>query len=154
MAKRASEVAKNRLQVADAVHSSSLRLLRLLRLQDAASGIGPARLSALSVLVFAGPCSLKQLAGYEQVKPPTMSRIVEALRRSGLVKIEPAADDRRRMIIVPTPRGKQVMWAGRQRRVRYLAERLAACSPAELSSLKTSAAIIFRLLTPNRSKLL
>jgi DNA-binding MarR family transcriptional regulator len=134
------------LRVADAVHSSSLRLLRLLRLQDAASGIGPARLSALSVLVFAGPCSLKQLAAYEQVKAPTMSRIVAGLHQSGLVKIEPARDDKRRMVIVATQNGKKVMWAGRERRVRYLAQRLAYCSAAEVKTLEKSAAIIFRLL--------
>lgn len=147
MAPRASKIAKQHLTVADAVHSSSLRLLRLLRLQDAASGIGPARLSALSVLVFAGPCSLKQLAGYEQVKAPTMSRIVEGLRRSGLVKIEPATDDKRRMIIMATEKGKNVMWTGRERRVRYLAERLSHCTAKELEQLGKAATVIFRLLT-------
>jgi DNA-binding MarR family transcriptional regulator len=138
------------MQVADAVHSSSLRLLRLLRLQDAASGIGPARLSALSVLVFAGPCSLKQLAAYEQVKAPTMSRIVEGLRQSGFVRIEPAPDDRRRMIIVPSEKGKKVMWAGRERRVRYLAERLTSCSADQLEQLGKAADVIFRLLTHSK----
>jgi DNA-binding MarR family transcriptional regulator len=135
------------MRVADAVHSSSLRLLRLLRLQDAASGIGPARLSALSILVFAGPCSLKQLAAYEQVKPPTMSRIVEGLRRTGLVKLTSAPDDRRRMTIEATDRGEKVMWEGRRRRVVYLSEMLDECTDSEINTLEQSAAVIFRLLT-------
>jgi DNA-binding MarR family transcriptional regulator len=147
MPERARAISKQHLRIADAVHSSSLRLLRLLRLQDAASGIGPARLSALSVLVFAGPCSLKQLAEFEQVKAPTMSRIVDGLRKSGLVNIEPAPDDKRRVIILPTEKGKRVMWAGRKQRVQYLGERLADCSAVELQTLENAAVVIFRLLT-------
>ena len=65
--------------LADRLHSTAIHLLRLVRVQDAATGIAPARLSALSVLVFGGPMSLNQLAQAEQVRPPTMSRIVDAL---------------------------------------------------------------------------
>ena len=71
--------------VADRVHSAAIHLLRHLRREDAASGIGPARLSALSVLVFGGPMPPRRLAAAEQVRPPTMSRIVAGLERGGLV---------------------------------------------------------------------
>ena len=63
------------------LHSAAIHLLRRVRKQDAATGEGPARLSALSVLVFGGPMTLGQLAAAEQVKPPTMSRIVTGLER-------------------------------------------------------------------------
>ena len=72
------------LTVADGLHSAAIHLLRRVRKQDIASGEGPARLSALSVLVFGGPKTLGELAAAEQVKPPTMSRIVAGLKRSGL----------------------------------------------------------------------
>jgi DNA-binding MarR family transcriptional regulator len=61
---------------ADRLHSAAIHLLRRVRQQDTASGVGPAQLSALSVLVFAGPKTLGDLAAAEQVKPPTMSRVV------------------------------------------------------------------------------
>src|SRR5271169_3195797 len=72
------------LAAADCLHSAAIHLLRRVRKQDSASGVGPAQLSALSVLVFAGPKTLGELAAAEQVKPPTMSRIAAGLKRSRL----------------------------------------------------------------------
>src|SRR5437764_6332551 len=83
------------LALADRLHSAAIHLLRRLRVRDLASGIGPAQLSALSVLVFGGPRSLGELAEAEQVRPPTMSRIVESLERAGLVRRQPTEDKRR-----------------------------------------------------------
>ena len=88
---------KERVGVADRLHSAAIHLLRYARKEDVLSGEGPARLSALSVLVFGGPMTLGQLASAEQVKPPTMSRIVAGMERSGLAKIDPDAGDARRI---------------------------------------------------------
>src|SRR3954466_8000922 len=93
-------------QVADRLHSAAIRLLRRLRLHDKASGVGPAQLSALSVLVFAGrSLSLRELAEAEQVKAPTMSRIVSGMMRAGLAKTEVSREDRRRLVISATIKG-------------------------------------------------
>src|SRR5882762_3336907 len=75
------------IAAADRLHSAAIHLLRRVRQQDVASGVGPAQLSALSVLVFGGVKTLGELAVAEQVKPPTMSRIVSGLARSRLVEI-------------------------------------------------------------------
>src|SRR2546423_15666175 len=101
--------------VADRLHSVVIRLLRRLRLQDAAMGIGPAQASALSVLVFGGPMSLKELARAEQVRPPTMSRIVRGLERAKLVERRIAADDRRRITLAPTKKGHVFLQHGSRR---------------------------------------
>src|SRR5580700_12003781 len=87
------------LSAADRLHSAAIHLLRRVRQQDAASGVGPAQLSALSVLVFAGPKTLGELAAAEQVKPPTMSRVVAGLKRSHLIEITRDSRDARRMHI-------------------------------------------------------
>lgn len=50
------------------------------------SALTPARLSALSVLVFGGPCTLGRLADVEDVAGPTMTRIVDGLCREGLAQ--------------------------------------------------------------------
>jgi len=63
--------------VADGLHSAAIHLLRRVRKQDTKTGEGPARLSALSVLVFGGPKTLGELAAAEQVRPPTMTRICD-----------------------------------------------------------------------------
>ncbi len=74
------------MDVADRLHSAAIHLLRQVRKQDVATREAPARLSALSVLVFGGPVTLGQLAAAEQVKPPTMTRIVTGLERSRLAE--------------------------------------------------------------------
>src|SRR5690349_7931697 len=105
------------IEVADRLHSASIHLLRRLRVRDQESGIGSAQMSALSVLVFAGPRSLKELASAEQVKPPTMSRTVAALVEGGLVRAEVVDEDQRRLRLEPTAKGIAVMQEGRKRRV-------------------------------------
>ena len=127
------------LRVADRLHSASIHLLRRLRVRDRESGVGPAQLSALSVLVFGGPRSLAELAEIEQVKPPTMSRIVAGLERTRLVKCESTPEDARRMRIVPTAKGEKVMWEGRRRRVEMLAELIGGLSAEEIHQMGTIA---------------
>ena len=132
--------------VADRLHSAAIRLLRRLRVQDRASGVGPAQLSALSVLVFAGPRSLRELAEAEQVRPPTMSRIVAGLCRSGLVRAEAVEADRRKLHLVPTPQGVRVMQKGRRRRVEQLARALRSLPADEVRRLGQAAETIFELV--------
>jgi len=134
------------VSVADRLHSAAIHLLRRVRKQDVATGEGPARLSALSVLVFGGPKTLKELAAAEQVKPPTMSRIVAGLARSRLIQIEQDPDDARRMRIHATAKGAQILQNGREMRIAYLAEHLERLTPLELSHLGEAVEILSRLL--------
>ena len=130
------------LVTADRLHSAAIHLLRRLRVRDQESGIGPAQLSALSVLVFAGPRSLKELAQAEQVKPPTMSRVVAALVESGLVRSHVTGDDRRRLRLEATAKGNAVMQAGRKRRVESLARVLRDLPPEQVARLRAAAELI------------
>src|SRR5437868_2610923 len=96
---------RNWRATADALHSASIHLLRGLRKEDERTGVGPARLSALSVLVFAGPMRLTQLARIEQVKPPTMTKVIAGLEAGGLVKRRADAKDARAVRLEATVRG-------------------------------------------------
>ncbi len=130
-------------EVADALHSKTIHLLRRLRLKDLASGVGPAKLSALSVLVFSPrPLSLAELAAAEQVKNPPLSRLASAMEREGLVSISAAKADARVMEIKPTKRGKRVLLAGKQRRVSSLANALNGLKASELAVLEQSVEIL------------
>ena len=122
--------------VADRLHSAAIHLLRRVRNQDTVTGAAPARLSALSVLVFGGAKTLGELAAAEQVKPPTMSRIVAGLKRSRLVEITADARDARRKQIHATSKGVALLHAARKRRVSYLADRLTFVTRQELASLR------------------
>jgi len=133
---------KSRMEVADRLHSAAIHLLRYARKQDVLSHEGPARLSALSVLVFGGPMTLGQLATAEQVKPPTMSRIVAGLKRSGLAKIDSDAHDARRIRVSVTAKGERLLQEARRRRILVLTEVLTGLNEAELSVLREAAKII------------
>lgn len=121
------------VDVADRLHSAAIHLLRRVRKQDAASGIGPTQLSALSVLVFAGPKTLGELAAAEQVKLPTMSRVVAGLKRNGLIKISRDPRDARTMHIEACSKGRQLLQESRQRRIEALAKDLTALTNDELA---------------------
>src|SRR6266851_5005967 len=121
---------------ADRLHSAAIHLLRRLRVRDRESGVGPAQLSALSVLVLGGgPRSLGELAEAEQVRPPTMSRIVAGLVRAGLVR-RGKTEDGRRVRLEATAKGTRILQQGRQRRVESLAQALSALSHEDREKLR------------------
>src|SRR5277367_6345346 len=132
--------------LADQLHSTAIRVLRLVRVQDAATGIAPARLSALSVIVFGGPISLRDLARAEQVRPPTMSRIVDALEAQGLARRRIDQKDRRAVLIAATKKGATLLKQGRKRRVKFLASYLSKLDRTELSLIANALGAIQRAL--------
>jgi DNA-binding MarR family transcriptional regulator len=132
-------------QVADRLHSAAIHLLRAVRPQDQALGIGPAQLSTLSVLVFGGPRSISALARAEQVRLPTMSRLVAALERGGLVTRATDRHDRRSAIVAATAQGRSVLRQGRERRVAELARRLESLTTTEHVLLERAAGLIDRI---------
>jgi DNA-binding MarR family transcriptional regulator len=134
------------LDVADRLHSAAIHLLRRVRRQDSATREAPARLSALSVLVFGGPVTLGQLAAAEQVKPPTMTRIVTGLERSRLAERFSDPADARRVKIRATAKGVRLLQESRQRRVSDLANHFVGLSAQDLAALGRAADILERSL--------
>jgi DNA-binding MarR family transcriptional regulator len=132
-------------EIAMRLHSAAIRLLRMARRQDGESGLSAPRLSALSVVVFAGPLSLAELAAEEQVRAPTMTRTVDALVAAGLVTREIDTRDRRMVRIAATEEGKAVLDAGRRRRVEAIAARLAALTAEEREALARALPLVERL---------
>ncbi len=121
--------------LADRLHSAAIHLLRRLRRVDAKTGLSGPRLSALSVVVFDGPLTLGELAAAEQVKPPTMTRLVRALEAHRLVVREPDEHDGRVVRLRATVKGRALMAEGRARRVSALAEGLRTLETSELDAL-------------------
>lgn len=134
--------------LADRLHSAAIHLLRRLRVEDASSGLSGPRLSALSVIVFAGPISIGDLARAEQVSAPTISRMVKDLKAQGLVTREPTAGDGRVRSVRATSAGRALLEEGRERRVSALRSDLAALSKPELEVLNRAAGVLERLTLP------
>jgi DNA-binding MarR family transcriptional regulator len=128
--------------VADRLHSAAIHLLRRVARQDAATGLGPARLSALSVIVFGGPLTLGQLAAAERVRPSTMTPIVQGLEAEGLVGRSPGDRDKRTTLLGATDEGRQVLDAARRRRVQDLAALLERLPRSQLDTLERATTVI------------
>jgi DNA-binding MarR family transcriptional regulator len=136
---------------ADRLHSAAIHLLRSLRAEDSASGLSGPRLSALSVIVFAGPLAMSALAAAEQVRPPTITRLVAELERRGLVERVRDPDDLRGIRVRATARGIELLEEGRRRRVVRLAAALEALPLRERRLLAQAAELIEELVRPGGS---
>lgn len=139
--------------IADRLHSIAIHLLRRLRKVDEATGLSGPRLSALSVVVFAGPLTLTELAAAEQVKPPTMTRLVQALEDEGYVVRKPDPLDGRVSRIDASSKGRKVMVQGRANRVAMLAGLLSELSVAEQKALRRAVGSLEAIVAGRRSPL-
>jgi DNA-binding MarR family transcriptional regulator len=129
-------------ELASRLHSAVLHLLRRLAREDRATGESPARLSALSVLVFSGPRPIGQLARDERVSAPTMTRLVAGLEADGLVTRTVDPDDRRTQRIAATAHGREILVAGRARRVAALEALLVGVAAEDRAALAGAVTVI------------
>ena len=127
---------------ADRFHSAAIHALRYVAREDPESGLSAARLSALSVLVFGGPKTLGELAAVEQVRPPTMTRIVQGLEQDGLARRAPDATDGRVVRVRATARGRRLLQRARERRISTLAERLSQLEPDQIALVREAAELV------------
>jgi DNA-binding MarR family transcriptional regulator len=140
-------MASDARRIADRLHSAAIHLLRNVRASDVETGISPARLSVLSVLVFGGERTMTGLAAAEQVRLPTMSSLVRGLEEDGLVRRDPDPGDRRVVRVRATARGKRILQRGRERRIDNLVALLSPLRADELRTLARAADIIERAVS-------
>jgi DNA-binding MarR family transcriptional regulator len=131
---------------ADSMHSAAIHLLRRVSREDAGAGTSAARLSALSVLVFAGPKTVSRLAAMERVKVPTMSRLVAGMEEDGLVRRERHGTDARSVVLHATAKGRRLLDRAREQRLSVLETLLSRASASELTTVHEAAKIVDRLV--------
>src|SRR5206468_7182839 len=131
--------------VAERLHSAAIHLLRRARRTDPLTGISPAQLSALSVLL-SGPHTVGELASAEQVRPPTTSRLVSEMERVGLARKEADRDDGRRVRVRATPKGLRMLRRARALRVETLEGLLAKLDGADRAALGRAVRVIEAML--------
>ena len=127
------------------LNSAAIHLLRALRATDRAAGLTPARLSALSVLVFGGPSPLGRLARTEDVAGPTMTRIVDGLCDLGLAERRPHPDGGRLVLVAATAEGERVMRAARQARIDTIVAALRGLPAADRAAIAAASPALLRL---------
>ena len=136
--------------IADRLHSAAIHLLRRLRRTDGDAGLTGPQSSALSVLVFGGPAKLTDLAAAEQVRAPTMSRLVGDLEVLGLVQRRTSAEDARAVLITATDRGRALLDQARASRLKHLTASVARRTPAEREILAEAADLLFEIAAEGR----
>lgn len=132
------------------LHATAIRLLRRVRRTDTRMGLSPARASALSVLVFGGPCTIGELAEVEQVRPPTMTRLVTGLEADGWVARSADPRDGRAVIVRATAKGRRVLERGRRLRVDQIEAMLSGLSRSESAMLAEAVTVLERELARSR----
>jgi len=129
------------------VNSLSIHLVRWAKRVDDALGVPPARLSALSVLVFGGDRTMRGLADAEMVSMATMSHVVDGLEAMGLASRRPNPEDARSYIVRATAKGRRLMERGRQARVDRLTTLLDRVPDDELATVERALVLLRHALT-------
>jgi DNA-binding MarR family transcriptional regulator len=112
-----------------------LHLGRQLRRADEALGLPTAQASALALLVAAGRHTVTDLAGFERVSAPTMTRIVTALERRGLVTRTRSPGDLRVVHVEATADGRVLISRAFSNRLQRLEGHIAGLSDKERATL-------------------
>lgn len=129
-------------RIANQLHSAAIHLLRRARVVDRQAGLTAERLSLLSVLSYAGPRTIGQLADAELVSRPAISRIVSALEDAGLARRKKTASDRRLVLVHATAKGRRLMEAARKRRLETIAAELVGLDGSALSALERAGPVL------------
>jgi len=130
---------------AERVHAAAIHVLRLVRARDEADGLSPARLSLLSVLVFAGPATVKALAEAEGISSPSATSLVNGLEAAGLARRSRNAHDGRAVDVAVTAKGRAAFERARRRRLAQLTTLLEALPAGELEALERATDVLLRL---------
>ena len=114
--------------------------------RQAGGDLTPSQASALSSVERHGPLTLGELSAVEDVRPPTLTKVVAALEERGLVARHTDAHDRRVARVQATAKGAHLLADTRSRTDAYLAARLAALPAGELAALRRAVATLEHLL--------
>lgn len=122
-----------------------MRLARRLR-QERDDRLTPSQLSVLGDLAQHGPQTPGALAAMEQVRPPSMSRIVAALESDGWVTREPHPQDGRQYVITLTRQATDWIHTYREARDQWLRERLSELPAQERDLILRAAPLLEKLV--------
>ncbi|MHB1490661.1 MarR family protein [mine drainage metagenome] len=121
------------------------RLHRQLRSQRGEADLSDGQYAVLSVLDKFGPMSPGALADHERMRPPSMTRTVNALDELGLVRKSEHPTDGRQVLVSVTEAGVAELRETRRRRDAWLTRRLGALTAEDRAVLARSSELLRRL---------
>jgi DNA-binding MarR family transcriptional regulator len=140
------KVARTDAGLAAELRMSVMRLRRrLANERDPENQLSLSVMAVLGALFRHGELTVGELAAFERVQPPTMTRKVSFLEEGGYVARRPHATDGRVVVVSLTERGRATVLSDRRRRDEWLARQLRDLTPAERGVLRAAAPILQRL---------
>jgi len=127
------------------------RLARRLRVEQRLTVGGPdpalsdIQLAALAALERNEAMTPGELAEYEKVQPPSMTRVIAVLEERSLVRRSPHPTDRRQVILTVTDEGRSLVDRVRRRKEAWLAQRMQELTAEEVAILRAAAPILEKL---------
>jgi DNA-binding MarR family transcriptional regulator len=132
------------VDLAPRLRAAVTRLNRRLR-SSSLDVVSPAKASALAMIERLGAPALNELAAAEQVRPPSMTRLIDSLEEDGLVQRRVDEVDRRCQRVTLTAAGRRALTVIRSKKTAFLEERLGALSDDELAAIGQAVGILERL---------
>jgi DNA-binding MarR family transcriptional regulator len=133
-------------QLSSALRISVMRLSRRMRQERSGeAGLTATQLAAMATLRRHGPLTAGELASYEKISPPSMTRIISTLAEAGMVERRSHPSDGRQVLVELSPEGRRLLEADRRRRDEWLAARLRELTAEEQEQLRVVVPILDRL---------
>lgn len=133
-----------RLELAGRLRAVVPRLHRALRQQTAE--LTATQASVLGSVARCGPIRLSDLADVERLSGAMISKVVANLEAADLIERLSDPDDGRVTLVRISAHGAEWLEAGRERRDRWLVERLATLDDAELAALTAAIPALERVV--------
>lgn len=124
----------------------AVQLTRWLRAMDPRPALTGAQASALAVIVYAGEITPSRLAELEEVKRPTVARLLTQLESLGAIKRTVSKKDGRSAVLSATHKGRALIRDGHVRRVAPFAAAIWRLSPKEQHVIMQALPVLEALL--------
>jgi DNA-binding MarR family transcriptional regulator len=138
-------VAADPTTIANRLRPALLRLNRDLRRELHSLDVTGQQVSLLVKIQKERGIGMRELASWEHMSTPGMSKHISRLEAKGLVRRTEVAD-RRRVGLELTAEGTRVLASVKRRRTAWLAERLRGLSPEELEAIDAAVEPLLKLL--------
>lgn len=134
-------------QVLDDAHDLAMSVARLNRRmrRERRSELTPTQLSVLGAVALLGPATPGSIASHEQVRPPSVTRMLNQLTESGYIRRLPDPQDGRQVLVEISDEGHARLAQERQRRDAWLQEQLDQLSDSERELLRAAAPLLRRI---------
>jgi DNA-binding MarR family transcriptional regulator len=132
-------------ELASVLRPALLRLTRLIRIQRVDTSITLTQLSVLAAVEKNGAMSPGEIAAYERVQPPSMTKVLASLEDRGLVARTVHPTDRRQAVIELTDAGRELIHSERRSRDLWFSQQLARLSDEERALLRKALPLLDKL---------